>query len=363
MPSKRALFWMVLVAAWVCTANAALADSGLGPRQLESTLARLRYQCAMQFTCPVSEADYGILQGAASGRLGDQFLLGLKLVSGDGVPQDRKAGVAWIASAAEAGHPFAADWIERKLQSGEDIEVDETRMAMALGKQAEAGDISSMRVLGTMTIRGRGVKQNPQAGIAMLLKAAEKSEGGEVEYQIAELYLVGTNGLAHDHDEAMKWYTRAAARGHVTSMSTLGGLWQNVPLNDLVAAMRSGSPDHVFKPDIVQSYCWRMRAALMGSTLAQYELALMLSRSNSDSRGNVIEADLVHADAWFRLAARDTRYNNSQVRAAIEPKLTTAELEQAKKLASDWRELDFNQLKATAINAPGREGRACPLME
>jgi hypothetical protein len=34
-------------------------------------------------------------------------------------------------------------------------------------------------------------------------------------------------------------------------METLGGLWENVPLNDLVAAVRSGQPDNVFKPDIV----------------------------------------------------------------------------------------------------------------
>ena len=105
-----------------------------------------------------------------------------------------------------------------------------------------------------------------------------------------------------------------------------------------------------------------MRAALSGSTLAQYELALMLTRRNTDSRGNVIEPDLIQTDVWFRLGASNPEYNNSQVRAAIEPKLTTAELEQAKKLAADWHPLDFERLKATQIPVPGREGRTCPPM-
>jgi hypothetical protein len=55
----------------------------------------------------------------------------------------------------------------------------------------------------------------------------------------------------------------------------------------------------------------------MGDSLARYELALVRSRRNSDSRGNVIEPD--PADFWFRLGARNRDYDNSQVRAAVEP--------------------------------------------
>ena len=35
-----------------------------------------------------------------------------------------------------------------------------------------------------------------------------------------------------------------------------------------------------FERDVAQSYCWRMRASLMGDSLAHYELALMRSRRN-----------------------------------------------------------------------------------
>jgi len=48
--------------------------------------------------------------------------------------------------------------------------------------------------------------------------------------------------------------------------------------------------------------------------------------------------------------------------APIEPKLTTTQLDRAKKLLADWRELDFTRMKATAIPFPGKADQTCPLM-
>ena len=146
-------------------------------------------------------------------------------------------------------------------------------------------------------------------------------------------------------------------------MATLGGLWENEPMIDMRKVLETGQlPKRTFERDIVQSYCWFVRASLMDSGLAQYELALMLSRRNSDSLGNVIEPDLVQADFWFRLGARDREYDNSQVRGSIEPKLTTAQLDQVKKRIAAWHKLDFEQMKATQITVPGNERRTCPPM-
>jgi hypothetical protein len=88
----------------------------------------------------------------------------------------------------------------------------------------------------------------------------------------------------------------------------------------------------------------------------------MLTRHNSDRRGNVIAPDLIQADFWFRLGARDSEYDNSQVRGAIEPKMTTAQLDQVKKMVKDWHKLDFEQMKATKIAIPGDATRTSPAM-
>lgn len=365
LSSSRAFGAGVALAASLCAAGPACADSAMGPADAESALGSLRYKWMLETLCPLSAANYDSLKGAVAGKRGDQFLIGYSLMKGDGAPLDRKAGIAWIAKAAEGGLPHAVAWIEREMQNGTDIEVDERKVAAALRQQADAGDIESMLVLAPMMIRGRGVDQNPAGGIALLRQAGEQSKDGETAYKIAELYLVGTNGLPHDHEEAMRWYTLAASRGHVFSMATLGGLWQNRPMNDLLDALKAGqfpSSKPIFEPDIVQSYCWRVRAALMDSPLAQYELALMLTDHHSDNRGNVLEPDLVQADVWFRLGARDPSYNNSQVRAAIEPKLTTAQLDEAKKQVASWHALDFQKMKAAGIPVPGQAGRTCPPM-
>jgi TPR repeat protein len=302
MSGKLTRTLSVAVAASLLAAGAARADSGLGPADAEKTLGSLRYLCVVQSLCPLSAVNYDTLKRAIAGQRDNQFLLGLNLITDDGVPTDRAAGLEWVVKAAEAGAPLAARHVENKLQSGENIEIDETRMATALKRQADAGDIESMRVLAPMMIRGRGTAQDPQAGIALLLKAAGQGTGGDIEYQIGDLHLIGTNGLAADHEEAMKWYAISASRGNVRAMATLAGLWENEPLMDMRKLMETGRiPKKTFERDIVQSYCWRMRASLMGDSLAHYE-----------------------ADFWFRLGARDREYDNSQVRGAIEPKLTTA---------------------------------------
>jgi TPR repeat protein len=350
------------LAALLLTVVVARADSGVGPADAEKTLGRLRYLCLLQFLCPLSAENYETLQRAVAGHRDDEYLLGLNLILGDGMLTDRAAGMAWVVKAAEAGAPLAARYVENKLQNGEHIEIDETKVATALKMQADAGDVESLRALGPMMIRGRGLAQDPQGGIALLRSAAEHDVGGVVEYQIADLYLIGTNGLPHDHEEAMKWYTISASHGNLHAMATLGGLWENAPMIDLAKVLETGRiPMQTFEPNIMQSYCWRVRAAMMGSSLAQYELALMLTRHSSDRGGNVIEPDFIQADFWFRLGARDPDYDNSQVRGAIEPKMTTAQLDQVRRMIEAWRRLDFEQMK-TEIEIPGDATRTCPPM-
>jgi TPR repeat protein len=350
-----------LAAVLLFVGGARAEEGGLGPADAEKTLHSLRLVCALRALCPIADGTIDSLRGAIAGQRGSQFLFGLKLLKGDGVSSDRKAGLEWIVKAAEVGLPAAARYVEHELQDGANIDVDETKVATALKKQADAGDVESMQVLAPMLIRGRGAAQDPQAGIALLLKAAEKKADGDVEYQIGDLYLTGTNGLTKNHEEAMKWYAVSASRGNAHAMSTLGGLWENEPWVDMAQVLKTGRlPEKTFERDIMQSYCWRMRAALMDYPIAHYELALVLSRHNSDNHGHELDPDLIQADFWFRLGARNREYDNSQVRASIEPKLTTAQLDQVKKLVTEWHKLDFEQMKATAITFPGTDKAACP---
>jgi hypothetical protein len=100
MSGKLTRTLSVVVAALLLAPDAARADSGLGPADAEKTLGSLRYLCVVQSLCPLSAANYDTLKRAIAGQRDNQFLLGLNLITGDGVPTDRKAGLEWVVKAA-----------------------------------------------------------------------------------------------------------------------------------------------------------------------------------------------------------------------------------------------------------------------
>ena len=369
--SVASFLLVLLLAACLPSTSEARGPAGtlsLGPTEAGDAMEQLQFFCLIDATCPIKSENYDYLKKALKGDHFSQYMIGLRLVDGNGVPTDGKAGRRWIVLAAEAGFPPAVRYVEHAMQNGESIEADETKMANELKKQVEKGSALAMRALGPMMIRGRGTPQDPEGGMALMFKAAEGSPMGAGDWDVAELYLLGTNGLKANREEAMKWYARSASKGNVRALATLGSLWENEPTIDpreLLKQAQSGQPlripEQPFKRDIVASYCWRVRAALLDDFTTQYELALMRSRRLEDRRDNVLDVDLIEADTWFRLGARDRNNDNSQVRGYIEPKMTTAQLDEAKKRVAAWKKLSFEEMKAAKIPVPGTD-RTCPPM-
>jgi TPR repeat protein len=343
--------FFLALAMLVLVAGVTRAESGYAPADAEKTLKSLGWTCMIQALCPLTKANYDTFQRAVEGHRADRYLLGLLLRAGDGFPTDREGGTAWVAMAAEQGAALAVMYAEGHMQNGEHIEFDETKAASILKKQVDAGDIDSMRALGPMLIRGRGVDQNPQAGIDLLKKAAALGSH-DAERDLAGLYTLGTNGLPHDRETGMKWYAAAANHGDVDAMMTLGYMWMNAPIND-----------SNFRTDVILGYCWLVRAAMLDKAQAQYELALIFSRGEHDSKGNDMPRDLIQADFWFRLGARNPEYDNSQVRGSVEPNMTTAQTDEAKARVAAWHKFDFAHMKAAKIAASPDGARSCPPME
>jgi hypothetical protein len=65
---------------------------------------------------------------------------------------------------------------------------------------------------------------------------------------------------------------------------------------------------------------------------------------------SVVAPDLVQADKWFRLAARDPWHDNPQVRGVIEPKMTSAQLDETRKLVAAWHALSLPEVMAMEIS-------------
>jgi TPR repeat protein len=332
------------------SANALAADAGdYAPVNIEHSYKRLSWLCMVGALCPVKNKVLVLLKNVLANDPSAEYLLGLTLVVGDDLPRDVDTGVVWIARAAELGEPAAARNIAGRLRNGASIEVDETKIAAALQPKAEAGDVEAMRALGPMYIGGRGVKQDPAVGLDMLKRAAGKGSSA-AEVDLSQLYLHGAPGVPADRPEALTWLAAAASHGNVEAMLNLGYMSINMP---------DGVPST--QRNLTDGFCWLMRAALLDQVQAQEKLSMMFAQGEKDARGAAIAIDLVQADLWFRLAARNPYHNNSQIRAMIEPHMTTEQLGQAKQLFEAWHPRTMQELKGMAIPLPASD-RTCPAL-
>ena len=325
------------------------------PENIDKTYGRLGWICMVRPLCPVTDDVRGVITRALGNDRSAAYLLGLTLMTGDGLPSDRDAGLAWIVRAAELGDPAAARDIAGRLRNGASIKVDETRIATALKPDADAGDVEAMRALAPMIIRGRGIKQDPAQGLAMLTRAAEKGASG-AEQDLAQLYLAGAPGVPVSRPEALRWLAASARHGNVDAMVSLGYMSMNMPIG-VSSSERN----------LAEGFCWLMRAALLDQAQAQEKLSMMFAQGDKDDRGTAIAIDLIQADFWFKLAARSPYHDNSQIRSMIEPKMTTEQLDESKRLFAAWRPRAAAELRAITIALPaaapsGASPRTCPAM-
>ena len=275
---------------WIVAHNAAGATDD-SPEHLNSSYQTLSLICLIRPLCPISSEALAEMKGALAGHSDAQYGLALTLLTGDGLPSDRAAGIAWMARAAESGEPGAARDISDRLRNGENVAVDQRQIAGALQKRADAGDAEAMRALGPMMIRGRGTRQDPPAGLALMKRAFDLGATGAAA-DLADLYLLGAPGLPADRAQSLNWMQAAARRGDSEAMLSIGYAAMNPP---------GTSTDR----DLTMSYCWLVRAALLDNPRAQEQLSLNFTRDEDDGHGVRIGADLSQADYWFRLAARN----------------------------------------------------------
>jgi TPR repeat protein len=208
-----------------------------------------------------------------------------------------------------------------------------------------------------MYLVGRGVDRDPNQAVALLRRAAGLGST-EAEQDLANLLLGVPAGVPKDTKEALRWLTQSGSHGNVDAMLQIG----NILLDGLAGADK--------QPD--EGYRWLMRAAMLDEPRAQQKLSMVLA-SGMDAEGRrlwepydnlsgmrrpasappLIAIDLVEADKWFRLAARSPWYDNSQIRAEIEPRMTSAQLQQARDAVEAWHKLTLPEVMAMDIRPVG----------
>jgi TPR repeat protein len=141
----------------------------------------------------------------------------------------------------------------------------------------------------------------------------------------------------------LRWLGVSARHGNADAMFSYGYMAMTAPIKT---------------KDVTEGYCWIVRAAMLDHKAAQEKLSNVFSLGDKDDRA-IIPVDLAQADLWLRLAAQSPYHDNSQMRARIEPNMTTAQLDAVKGQVAVWQPKKLEELKAVTIPLSGGGGRNC----
>lgn len=269
-----------------------------------------------------------------------QYNLGLMIFYGEGTTRDQEKGWKWLRWSAEQGNPDATYFLAWLSDDPKDAKWK--KIAFEQNKKAaEHGDASAQYRLSEIYYRGIGVPEDDKESTQWLFKAANQ---GLVEAQdaVGVYYDDGDHGFKRDSVEAMKWFRKVADKGGS------GGEFS------LAYSYREGKE---VPEDQAKSVEYFRRAAMHGDIYALKNAGLAYYQ------GKGVPQDFVEALAWFQ--AGITRGGDGEVPGfsarecveQIEPKLTPAEKEKAKRRCKeilDAVEANSAAEYEKAISAPAK---------
>jgi uncharacterized protein len=186
--------------------------------------------------------------------------------------------------------------------------IDELKML------ANQGDMDAQNKLGAAYFNGKGVEKNITEAQRWFTVSAQKGYA-KAQHNLGIMYYTG-QGMPQNPSEALNWFNKAASQGLADAQYNLGvmnykgeGITQNYP----------------------EAFKLYSQAAQKGHALAQYNLGLMYLAGNS------IPKDSVKAYMWLSLAAGQKVPEAVKNRDYLDTKMAPAQLENARKLASDWK--------------------------
>ena len=198
----------------------------------------------------------------------------------------------------------------------------ELKEATAAQQSAKDGVAADQYKLGTMYVKGQGVKQDYQEAVNWYRLAAEQ---GEVNAQSALglMYNKG-EGISKDDQEAIKWYRLAGEQGDANAQYTLG--------------LKYSNGEGVTKDD-KEAVHWFHLSVDHGNFSALENMA------EAYAEGKGVEKNLVEALKWYHLAAAvfDRRGSlgswkkTMEGRTKVSEQMSPSQLDDAQNLAKQWQ--------------------------
>ncbi|MBN9125920.1 MAG: hypothetical protein BGO99_01595 [Nitrosospira sp. 56-18] len=240
-------------------------------------------------------------KAAEQGYARAQHNLGVMYEEGLGVPKDATEAMKWFQEAAELGDAeaqFKLGEIYRSVdhfgykQVGVVVPKDDAKAAEWYRKAAEQGFRHAQNNLGMMYEKGEGVPKGAAKAVEWYRKAAEQGDANG-QNNLGRMYDAG-EGVPKDVAKAVEWYRKAAEQGHARAQNNLGFLYL-------------------------------------------YGMGIPLDR--------------VLAYAWLNLSAAQDFAPAIAFRYMAEEKMTTAQIAEGQRLASNWKKGDT--LQSASISGSG----------
>ena len=185
-----------------------------------------------------------------------------------------------LVAAAQAGDITSQKILAARYDLGQDMPRDPVRSFYWYNRAAALGDGEALYLLGKMLLSGYGTAENPEQALICMKKAAEKGISAAMKV-LGDCCEAGI-GTEKDARQAIHWQHCGAMAGLDECQYTLGRYFQKGIGTE---------PD----PDL--AYYWYKKAADAGHAQAMYQMGLIYEQ------GRAVEPDPDLAFYWFRRAA------------------------------------------------------------
>jgi TPR repeat protein len=187
---------LLAVSAILCC-NAAVA----GLKEGYEALSRKDYVTAANEYRPLAER----------GNAEAQYRIGRMYEFGNGYPQDKAQGIAWIRKAAAQNHADAQQELGVIYATGDGVKQDDVQAVAWFRKAATRGEPMAQYNLGLLYAKGQGVEKDYAQAIAWWRKSATQGNA-DAQFKLGVVYHTG-QGVAKDEVLALANATIAARNG------------------------------------------------------------------------------------------------------------------------------------------------------
>jgi len=140
-----------------------------------------------------------------------QYRIGRMYEFGNGYPQDKAQGIAWIRKAAAQGHVDAEQELGVVYATGDGVKQDDVQAVSWFRKAAEHGDAMGQYNLGLLYAKGQGVARDYAQAFDWWRKSATQGNA-DAQFKLAVVYHNG-QGAPQDEVFALANATIAARNG------------------------------------------------------------------------------------------------------------------------------------------------------